>query len=70
MKHSALIMLAAIGALYQPREDGKVKISSHVIEQKNEELQLSKQKLGRLKGKKTRKNRGRKRSPRVSFSPR
>jgi len=61
MKHSALIMLAALAALHQPGQDGKVKISSHVIEQGKEDLQLSKQNLGRLKGKKARKNRGRKR---------
>ena len=42
-------------------ERGRASIPSHKIEQKKEEVQLSKQQIQKMKGKKARKNRGKKR---------
>lgn len=58
MKGKSLVMgmLATL-----PKENWPVKISSHKIETKLEDQQLSKQKLQKLKGKKNRKNRGKNR---------
>ena len=41
-----------------PKEDRPMVVPSHKIESKREEQQLSKRRLGRIKGKRARKNRG------------
>lgn len=60
-KKAALAMFMGVAMSSLPRKEQPVEISSHKIEQKEEEEQLSKQKLQRMKGKKARTNRGKNR---------
>ena len=54
-----LALFAMFNMFSLPGEKGRASIPSHKIEQKKEEIQLSKQQIQKLKGKKARKNRGR-----------
>lgn len=61
-KAAQLALLSLVGlASTLTYKDGPVKVSSHKIEQKEEKIQLSKQELQRMKGKKARRNRGKNR---------
>ena len=55
------VMPLLMGLLASDSNFRRVSIPSHKIERKEEEQQLSKQKLQKLKGKKARKNRGKNR---------
>ena len=50
-----------VGMFSGTGEKGRASIPSHKIEQKKEEIQLSRRQIQKMKGKKARKNRGRKR---------
>ena len=63
-KKAALAMMMGVAMSLLPREQ-PVKISSHKVEQKRPEEQLSKRKLQKMKGKKTRKNRGKNRGKKI-----
>ena len=58
---SKLILPYWLAGMFSGAGKGRASIPSHKIEQKKEETQLSKQQIQKLKGKKARKNRGRKR---------
>ena len=60
-RSSKLILPYWLAGMFSGGEKGRASIPSHKIEQKKEEIQLSKQQIQKLKGKKARKNRGRKR---------
>jgi len=61
-KKAALAMMMGVAATMLPREEQPTQIRSYKIEQKKEEgIQLSKQKLQKIKGKGARKNRGKNR---------
>ena len=62
-KKAALAMMMGMAASMLPREQ-PTQIKSYKIEQKEEEIQLSKQKLQKMKGKGARKNRGKNRKQR------
>ena len=57
-----LILPYWLAGMFSAGEKGRASIPSHKIEQKKEGDQLSKQQIQKLKGKKARKNRGRKRT--------
>ena len=57
---SKLALLSMFG-MFSGHGESKVSISSHKIEQEKEEIQLSRRQIQKMKGKKARKNRGRKR---------
>ena len=58
---SKLILPFVLGMFSGHKGEAKVSIRSYKIEQKKEEIQLSKRQIQKMKGKKARKNRGRKR---------
>jgi len=61
-KASQLALLSTVGLVSAGlQRERPTQISSHKIEQKKEEIQLSKRQLQKLKGKKARKNRGKNR---------
>ena len=60
-KKAALAMMMGVAMSLLPKEEQPTQIQSHKIEQKKEVIQLSKREIQKLKGKKARKNRGRKR---------
>lgn len=63
-KVAQLALLSMVGLMSRSQVEQPTQIRSYKIEQKKEkEQQLSKQKLQRVKGKKTRKNRGKNRKP-------
>ena len=59
-KVAQLALLSMIGLMSRPKME-QMQIQSYKIERKEEEIQLSKRQIQKLKGKKARKNRGRKR---------
>ena len=59
-KKAALAMMMGVAMSSLPREQ-PVKVPSCKVEQKRPEEQLSKRKINKMKGKKTRKNRGKNR---------
>ena len=59
---SKLILPYWLAGIFSGGGKGRDSIPSHKIEQKKEEIQLSKQQIKKLKGKKARKSRGRKRA--------
>jgi len=63
-KAAQLALLATVGLVSKLQRERPTQIRSYKIEQKKEKTQLSKQEIQRMKGKKSRKNRGQKRKPR------
>ncbi|MCW4050771.1 MAG: hypothetical protein NWE89_13655 [Candidatus Bathyarchaeota archaeon] len=61
MNPAKLAMMGIAGMLYKDKSFLVPKIPSHKIEAKEEDQQLSKRKIQKLKGKKKRKNRGKNR---------
>ena len=60
-RSSKLILPYWLAGMFSGGEKGRASIPSHKIEQKKEAVQLSRRQIQRMKGKKTRKNRGKKR---------
>ena len=60
-KAAQLALLSLVGLMSGPKMEQPTQIRSYRIEQKKEEIQLSKRQIQKLKGKKARKNRGRNR---------
>lgn len=58
MKAAIPLMMGLAGMLYKDKSFQVPKIPSHKIEAKEEEQQLSKRRIQKLKGKRNRKNRG------------
>ena len=56
-----LILPFWLAGMFSAGGKGRASIPSHKIEQKKEEIQLSRQQVQKKKGKKVRENRGRKR---------
>jgi len=61
-KKAALAMMMGVAMSLLPKEEQPTQIRSYKIEQKKEDVQLSKQQIQKMKGKKARKNRGRNRT--------
>ena len=61
-KKAALAMMMGVAMSLLPKEEQPTQIRSYKIEQKKEETQLSKRQVQKMKGKKARKNRGKKRT--------
>jgi len=61
MGSGSKLILPLILGMFSGHGEPKASIPSHKIEQKKEEVQLSKRKIQKMKGKKARKNRGRNR---------
>ena len=62
-KVAQMALLSLVGLMSMPKEEQPTQIRSYKIEQKKEVHQLSRRKIQRMKGKKTRKNRGQNRKP-------
>jgi len=60
-KAAQLALLSLVGLMSRPKMEQPTQIRSYKIEQKKEEIQLSKRQIQKLRGKKARKNRGRNR---------
>ena len=60
-KKAALAMMMGVEMSLLPKEEQPTQIQSYKTEQKKEVVQLSKRQIQKMKGKKARKNRGRKR---------